>query len=178
VSAFRVPGSSKVFSRCCEGDDVIYPVSPPRDNAPQSLARVIHPDQRVRRALVDGLDVEPLRPTSPPWKTPRCRVLGSHGGTRMKPPSQPIRFSRYRSVTCLAGMPRPTGGRRAAERPTRAPARRAALYRPLPDHLDLRRRSRSTLDRRCAVDRSARLPHLAGSRTPQEPHDDLRADSL
>ena len=75
MSAFRVPsaarpsrrlpnpGSSKAFS-CrarSEGDDVIYQVSPPRDNAPQSLAHVIHPDQLVRRTPVDGLDGEPLR---------------------------------------------------------------------------------------------------------------------
>ena len=45
-----------------EGDDVNYQVSPPRDDAPQSFAQVIHADQLVRRAPVDGLDVEPLRP--------------------------------------------------------------------------------------------------------------------
>jgi hypothetical protein len=95
-----------------ERDDVIFSLSPPSDDAPQSLAHLIHPDQLVRRAPVNGLDVEPLRPTSRPRKTPRCRVLGSNDGTSMKPPSQPIRFSRYRSVTRPAGMPRPTGGRR------------------------------------------------------------------
>src|SRR5215468_4355786 len=71
-------------------------------------------------------------------------------------------------------MPRPTGGRAAAERPTRAPARRAAPYRPLPDQLDLRRRSRSALDRRCAVDGSARLPPLAlAAGLRRNPHDDF-----
>jgi hypothetical protein len=64
VKAYTEPGKFEgllpVLWR--EGDDVIYQVSPPRDNAPQSLAHVIHPDQQVRRAPVDGLDVEPLRP--------------------------------------------------------------------------------------------------------------------
>ena len=41
-----------------EGDDVIYEVTGSR----YSLAHVIRPEQEVRRASIDGLDVAPLRP--------------------------------------------------------------------------------------------------------------------
>lgn len=168
MSAFRVPlaarpsrhlpnpGSSKAFSRCCGGreqDDVIYQVSPPRDNAPQSLAHVIHPDQLVRRTPVDGLDGEPLRtyvgaleePSLPrarfQWRNPHEAAIAADQVLSVE-------------VSYAPGWHATANGRpaRLANDRLRAPARRAALYRPLPDHLELRRRSRSALDPHCAVD--------------------------
>ena len=167
MSAFRVPsaarpsrrlpnpGSSKAFS-CrarSEGDDVIYQVSPPRDNAPQSLAHVIHPDQLVCRAPVDGLDAEPLRPYIAALEDPslpRARFQWRNPHEAAIAADQVLSVQ----VSYVPGGHATANGRpaRLANDRLGAPARRAALYRPLPDHLDLRRRSRSALDPHCAVD--------------------------
>jgi len=127
-------------------------VEPPRDNAPQSLAHVIHPDQLVRRAPVDGLDVEPLRPYVAALEDPspraRFRWRNPHDAAIAADQVLSVQASYAPGWHAAAnGRPARLGSDRLG-----LPAHRAMLYRPLPDHLDLRRRSRSALDRRCAVD--------------------------
>ena len=190
MSAFRVPlaarpsrhlpnpGSSKAFSRCCGGreqDDVILSGEPSEGQRP-AVARARDspgstgaPDARRR----------PRRGAAPDLRRGLGRALAAACSVPMAEPAS----SRYRNRSGSLGRGQLRArlvchGQRAAgaaaERPTGAPARRAALHRPLPGHLDLRRRSRSALDRRCAVDGcSFTSPGRWGSRTSKEPHDDF-----